>query len=327
MRAAGRSRGFTALGALLVGGLPALLGACAGAPAAGRADPPVAGPTPLLWCVCGRGPGRAFLFGSIHLGRSDGELRLGSAVERAFREAQTLVVEVDLNRIDPDEVAAFVGRRAQLPDSVRIDERIPTQTARRLHEYFARRSIPFDAFARKEPWFVAITILQLEVRRAGFDPDRSVDRLLLQRARGHKTIGELETFEEQITLLDEFGSDVQQAMLEDVLYRLDDFDEELERLLRTWRLGDAAGLEAIVFEELERRPELGPYYAGIFFERNRRMAQRIEQKLAEPDTRFVVVGAGHLVGARGIPALMRERGLEVHDLRAAAPGEVAAACR
>ncbi len=41
------------------------------------------------------------------------------------------------------------------------------------------------------------------------------------------------------------------------------------------------------------------------------MAGRLHQLAKDGKTRFVVVGAGHMVGEQGIPALLAERGWQV----------------
>jgi uncharacterized protein YbaP (TraB family) len=44
------------------------------------------------------------------------------------------------------------------------------------------------------------------------------------------------------------------------------------------------------------------------------MARRVGELLAEPRTHFVVVGAGHVVGADGILALLAKQGYSVRQL-------------
>jgi hypothetical protein len=51
------------------------------------------------------------------------------------------------------------------------------------------------------------------------------------------------------------------------------------------------------------------------------MARKIEAYLATAGTRFIIVGAGHLVGDDGIVALLRKQGYAVQQLEHARPGE------
>jgi uncharacterized protein YbaP (TraB family) len=52
-------------------------------------------------------------------------------------------------------------------------------------------------------------------------------------------------------------------------------------------------------------------YERLIVARNRRFAARIEQMAREGRNVFVAVGVGHLVGAQGVPALLRRDGLKV----------------
>ena len=52
----------------------------------------------------------------------------------------------------------------------------------------------------------------------------------------------------------------------------------------------------------------------LFDDRNDAMSAKIEQFLATPKTYFVAVGAGHLIGERGILAQLRARQFAVDQL-------------
>ena len=82
-------------------------------------------------------------------------------------------------------------------------------------------------------------------------------------------------------------------------------------LLEAWRKGDDARLEQEVFGELARDPSLAPYYELFYFDRNDRMAQSIAERVDAGGRWFVAVGAGHVVGARGIPSLLSQHGYRV----------------
>jgi hypothetical protein len=86
-------------------------------------------------------------------------------------------------------------------------------------------------------------------------------------------------------------------------------------MFTAWRCGDGAALDAMLGEMVAENPQLAGFYEATVYERNSRMADGVEAVLAEVDRAFVVVGALHLVGARGIPALLEQAGYEVEQLR------------
>jgi uncharacterized protein len=80
------------------------------------------------------------------------------------------------------------------------------------------------------------------------------------------------------------------------------------RLVETWREADLGALERQLeldfagFEALRDR---------IVTDRNRAWLPEVEALLAQEGTSLVVVGALHLVGNAGLPALLEERGHQV----------------
>ena len=67
----------------------------------------------------------------------------------------------------------------------------------------------------------------------------------------------------------------------------------------------------LIFEEIERYPEFREFGRLLFDERNVTMAAKVDSYLRNASPAFVVVGAGHLVGPMGIPALLQAKGYDV----------------
>ena len=66
-----------------------------------------------------------------------------------------------------------------------------------------------------------------------------------------------------------------------------------------------------MFEAIDDAPELDVFYERVFFERNRNMVAQLLELAPDGRTRFVVLGAGHMVGEEGVPALLGRRGYRV----------------
>ena len=66
--------------------------------------------------------------------------------------------------------------------------------------------------------------------------------------------------------------------------------------------------------KLDVTAELDGFYERLFFERNRRMVARLLELGQDGRTRFVVLGAGHMLGEEGIPALLARQGYRVELL-------------
>lgn len=279
------------------------------------ATPPREQASPALWRAEAPdgGGGTLYLLGSVHMG-SGAEIDLGARIEQAWQGAEELVVEIDLNRVSPEEMVSLTRLYGKLTPPITLRDVISGETQGQLQAWSGLRGIDPASFSSFKPWFVSFTIVQVELQLAGYDAARGVDRHFLDQAGGRPVVA-LETVASQLEMMDRLPASLQELMLKDTLARVDGFPVETEKLLQAWRRGDDSRLEALVFAPLEEFPELEVFYDLVFFQRNVSMASRLAQLGADAKTRFVVIGAGHLLGAQGVPALLARRGFQVSRVR------------
>jgi uncharacterized protein YbaP (TraB family) len=65
------------------------------------------------------------------------------------------------------------------------------------------------------------------------------------------------------------------------------------------------------------------FYESIFFGRNETMTRRLAEFARDGKTRFVVLGVGHMLGSRGIPSLLCDRGFGVRRVSGGGRASVA----
>jgi len=305
------------LGSAALATLLAPLG-CAGV---GREPAETAAPaaTPLLWHARAPGAGDLYLLGSVHLRAVDAQA-LGPEIQQAYADANELVVEVDVSHVTPADGKASTERYAMLPPQLTLEALISPETRELLARYVKARDLPADQIQRYKPWFIAQLVLMTELRSSGYDAALGVDRAFIDQASGEKSIVGLETLASQFAMLDGLSLALQELMLKDTLLRIDELEGNTRKLMQAWSEGDEAELERQIFEPLEEAPELEPYYDALIWQRNASMAARLVELAGDGRTRFVVLGAGHMVGAKGIPARLAEQGFVVERvLPGAAP--------
>lgn len=298
--------------------LPAVLAvACAApgrAPEAGRVSAP-AGPT--VWSATGRAPGvgSLHLLGSVHL-RTASQLELGPRVDHDFGRADELVVEVDLSGLTTEDLVRATQRYGVVAPPQSLRSLVSDDTWAHLTAYLEKHRQPLAPFEALAPWLVALQIGSLELASLGFDPELGVDVMLVQRAAsaGKPVVG-LETLDEQLAVLSGLAPEVQELMLRDVLVHSQEFRQEVQDMVDAWEHGDDARLQQLVFRSLDEEPGLADYYEQVVFERNRRMADRLAALARDGKERFVVVGAAHMLGDRGLPRLLDARGFDVSEER------------
>jgi hypothetical protein len=267
----------------------------------------------FLWEVASAySSGSAHLLGSLHVGPPD--LRLDVAVVDAFERADSVVVEIDPGALSPAESEALFVGLARLPDGHSLVQVVTPRTWELLQGFMNERSVEPALFEPLEPWFVAQQVTSMVLAEAGFRPEHGVDHRVLEQARGHKRVVALETLESQLALFDSVPLSLQDRMLRELLEDPRGAVLQAESMLDAWRLGDTAALASTVLAPSEQDPELVDFEERVFLERNRRMTEALDLMLHQDARWFVVVGAAHMVGEEGIPALLAERGHAVRQV-------------
>jgi uncharacterized protein YbaP (TraB family) len=267
-------------------------------------------PAPLMWRADQRDHGGVlYLFGSVHF-EIESAPQFTAEIEAAYASSEELVVEIDVSDAAGSEFATGVGERGFLEPPTKLADVLSPPTLERLEQYLLERGLPFSLVEGMKPWYVTNLLVLMELREGGYEAEYGVDRHFIQRSGG-KPIVELETASEQLDLLDRLPLRIQESMLWDALNRSPDFDRATGQLIEAWRRGDERALQELVFRPIHDDADFELFYDAVFFRRNEAMARRLTELASDGKIRFVIVGAGHMLGARGIPSLLCDRGFEV----------------
>lgn len=266
----------------------------------------------LLWEINSTS-NTVYLLGSIHLATAD-FYPLNEKIEQAFNRSDILVVEVNINQVDQAQLEEMMMEKGSYSEGDSLAMHICAHTYELVEKELQGLGLDIAQFAKHKPWFLAQAISVSELQRLGFDPLSGIDKYFLDRAEGKKAIVELESFDFQIKLFDNFSDYYQELLLFYAIVDLDTIEEEMRTLISAWACGDVEGLESIVSRPLLKYPQLGPIYEKLIYERNTNMLRNIEQYLTATEDYFIVIGAAHLVGEKGIIKLLKERGYSLRQL-------------
>ncbi len=269
----------------------------------------------FFWEVRGAAPasGTAYLLGSVHFAAAD--VSFDPAIVGAFERADSLVFEVAPQDMDDQRTLALLQKVGLLPGGRTLRDVLPAATHVRLVEFLEKRGQSVLGFERFKPWVMMVIVAGMTFADSGLLPEHSVDRhFMLRSDDGRQVIG-LETLESQFAIFDGFSFEDQAYLLEEVLRDPDAASEEARDLYAAWLGGDTEALHDAIFDEQDADPRTRLVRERVFHERNRRMAERLDTLLTEPGTRFVVIGAAHMVGSDGIPLLLAQRGHRVRQLQ------------
>ncbi|MDH3621439.1 MAG: TraB/GumN family protein [Gammaproteobacteria bacterium] len=263
-----------------------------------------------LWRITGEA-NSVYLLGSIHLLREQ-DYPLPGVIDEAYGDADVVIMELDMDDMDPVYAQAAFNRAGVMTDGTTLQDLMGDDAYAEAAEFAAQLEIPLDMLAQSEPWLAALTVELLMLYRIGFNPELGVEMTVMQRAtRDGKPIEGLETIDEQLAFLDGLPLDVQRKMLLQTLAEGAALHETIDDLIRAWHHGDTAALEEGLLESVG---EQDTFTEVLIHDRNRRWAETIVGWLDDDQDYLVVVGALHLVGEQGVPALLDDRGFGIHQL-------------
>jgi uncharacterized protein YbaP (TraB family) len=263
----------------------------------------------ILWSLQGK-TNKVYLLGSMHLLKESEQLP--AAIDSAYADADALIMELDMDDLDPLQMQQAALELAMQPEGRTLQQ----QLGPKIYEQFVAKTRALGVepamLERFQPWFAAITLVQLQLMKLGFDAEAGVERRLTRRAAGDgKKIQGLESVREQLEIMARLPEKQQREFL---LYSVNDAERmatEVDALLASWRGGDAAAMAKLLQEGFDEYPDL---YRPLTVERNRQWLPQIEQLLDDREDYLVVVGALHLVGKESVIDLLERKGHKVKQL-------------
>jgi hypothetical protein len=271
-------------------------------------------PRGLLYAISKNGQ-TAYLFGTLHVGRAS-FFPLDLATTQAMVQSSELVVELDASQID--KMQAGLQRYAALPPPQTLDSTLPLALKQRLHTRLDALAIPSESVQAWKPWMATLALTVGALKKLGYGFEYATEFYFIAIANAlNKPIAELEGIDYQFQLFDSIPPQDQLVYLDESLGYLekDDMQADTQALIAAWLAHDPVALQQLVLKSFEDAPRSALWMKQkLFTERNQRMADKVDQMMAAGHTPFVAVGALHLTGQDGLPALLEQRGYRVTSL-------------
>ncbi|MCA8890905.1 MAG: TraB/GumN family protein [Hyphomonas sp.] len=251
-----------------------------------------------------------YIMGTVHLLRPDLDWR-SDEIDTALAEAGTLVFEADVSSQEAArEMMQFISTRAVFTDGRQLTSLLDPSEQAELQAALDYLDYPLGAMQTFRPWYAAVNLSVLQMKKDGFDPSAGVEQVLEREGKAAgKDFAYLETIEEQLGRFANLPDDEQVDFLISSAESVEEGSEMLDVLVSEWEDGDVAGLAALM-----SNPDMmgsQAVYDALLKERNQDWVPKIEAMLDAPGTVLVAVGAGHLAGEDSVIALLRAEGHEV----------------
>lgn len=262
---------------------------------------------PALWTVRSD-HATAYLFGSIHLLPPNIDWH-SKAIDDALAASDVFVFEAPLGDTGQQQTVAFVRTNGMLPPNVTLASVLDLRTRRDLQAAAVAVHVPPESLAHFRPWLAGIVLATRQLEASHYSADSGVDRQIwtLARANG-KSVRTLETVDEQLSLLRPTDKKLEMDEFDASLKELRSQSGEIGALVDAWCEGRMSEVARLMNTGLADTPGAMKL---LIDDRNARWADRMASMLSEHHTYFVTVGAGHLAGPRGLPALLSRRGFHV----------------
>ena len=270
----------------------------------------------FLWKISKNGH-HSWLYGTMHIARFEW-LIPGPLTRQAFKASTMVAVELVLS--DPQTLAVL-----QRPASnERLQHLLETGRRQKLDTEAQKQCLPAQALQKLPGSIEAASLMALSGRADGLYPDYAIDAILQTFAKAaHKPLVALETAEAQVSLLTGKTQAEEDELIDSALQDLNSStgQAELTKLAAMWGNSDLAKLNSYRdWCQCERTPTEARQIKAMLDDRNVLMAEKIEHLHESGQSVFVAVGALHMSGPMGLPALLQKAGYSVQTvLPAAAP--------
>ncbi|MES2472072.1 MAG: TraB/GumN family protein [Pseudomonadota bacterium] len=262
---------------------------------------------PSLWHVRGA-HADVYLLGSVHILPPGVQWR-SAPIQGAISRADVFVFEVPQDEKSLARLQVMIAAKGMLPPGQNLRTLLSKSAQADFDAVLASSGLAPSAVERSRPWLAGLQLLFAEIARHKFSVENGVDAQLVAHAmKAGKPLRYLETVEQQFAVLAPEDRKLEMEQFEAGLKDLKDIAAQVQPMVDAWAAGDQKKLDRLINGDLDRFPAARK---ALLDDRNRAWLPQITAMLKEKGTFLVTVGAGHLTGPRGLPALLRKAGHKV----------------
>ena len=264
-----------------------------------------------IWTIS-NGKNTVYLGGTFHMLKPS-DYPLPIEFEHVYNKVNWLVFETDISKLNSTEFETKFIKSMSLPSGQILADQLSPEAYSGVIHYAAKNGIDTGHWQRFKPQMVCLMISLRELNKLGLTA-QGVEQYLGDKALlDDKKITELETIDEQIHYIANMGQGSETALILQTLEDLRTLPNDLDSMSTAWRTGDVQSLfNTGIQPMMENYPKV---YRSLLVERNNNWLPRIEQLIKQPEEKFILVGALHLIGEDGLLKQLALRGYQVQPFR------------
>jgi len=267
--------------------------------------------SPSLWLVEKEGSpfNKSYIFGTVHVGDTSME-KLPNKVILAIKESDEVIVEVDISKFTPLEIQSKTMPFMMLPAEKTLKTELKAKNYQAIDNYFKKKAVDTNMFNAMRPWAVMLFITQMEYQNAGYSENYGIDKQVINFAKTNKIkVGQLETLEQQMSIFGKLAP-YNDVMVADTFEQLNDMSAHFNRLMKSWKEGSLADLNAY-YTEIFTKDEFGQLGEKVMLvDRNQNWLTQLTPRFKN-ESLFIAVGALHLASEQGLIQQLRNKGFKV----------------
>ena len=266
----------------------------------------------FFWAGTAPSGARVWLLGAIHLGKAP-YWPFDKSIERAWSEASTLAVEMDLSdKALRAELGRLMLEKSMIPvGKPSLSEMLGEERAKLFSDSLQRDfNLELKKVDRFRPWSLYMLLTIATCKKLGWSDAYGIDMHFIELAnKAGRPVVSLENPAVQINSLAGISDEVALPVVKESVESSLKGSLDIESLDEFWSKGDADGLDKFIKLNEGKYPE---FLEMFLLARNRGMANMIEGLCAKGDAAvFVVVGSAHMPGDEGLVDLLTKAGFKL----------------
>ncbi len=252
------------------------------------------GEGPALWKVADEDT-TIYMFGTIHILPANTEWT-NARISNALASSDSIVTELMPGAASTPESQQMFMSGGMLSDGRTLRSLMSDDERARYEAALGKIGLPAAAFDQMKPWLAAITLSIVPLMQNGYEIESGVEEALEKMAAQETKREALETVEYQFNVFDGMPEETQLRYLLETADQVDNIKSYVDSMVAEWLEGDSDALADMMNEGLE-----DPVLAErLLYTRNKNWAEWIDNRLDQPGTVFMAVGAGHLAGEKSV---------------------------
>ncbi|MES2848231.1 MAG: TraB/GumN family protein [Bacteroidota bacterium] len=260
----------------------------------------------LLWEVSGKGlKENSYLFGTFHL-MCKGDINISDPLKKAMTNAGSVYMELDMD--DPSVIMGGL-MMINMKGGKKLKDLYTEEEYKKLESFFKDSlHTPLNFFQSTKPFFL---VAMLYPKMMPCKTVSGVEEELMKLAKAEKKqINGLESMEFQASVFDSIPYEEQAKELLKSIDSMATYTKYFDTMVQVYknqRLGE--------MKDLFNKSEFGMEEHQEVLLDNRNMNWVAQLKMIMPkQSVFVAVGAGHLVGEKGLVELLKKEGYTLRPL-------------